>query len=111
MKKKLPTKVMICGRTFRIYYHSGEGGCGGHFDCGAGIIRISAGGAPDDLIYQILVHEVVESILTERNLRFAIMTGMDEHQNMGLRFVMDHQQFEDAAKDIATAFKSIKEAL
>lgn len=106
--KKRANKVLICGRYFKIQYSSSTPPCG-HFDCSKDLIQIGTENASDDLLWQILVHEVVEAIFTERNMRFCIWTGVNEHQNMGLRFVFNHQEYENAGKDIAAAFASLKE--
>jgi hypothetical protein len=97
MKTKLPTKITLCGIDVEISYTSKHGG--GNFNLSSGKIEI--GTKNKKHIPVILLHEVIEAVLTERDLRWRLYSESAEK----MIFNFNHNEFENACKDIAGALK------
>lgn len=96
---KLPKTVKICGHTYTVKQDKTISG-------GHGIPAektITIGTACPQESREIFIHEVMEAILYERGHRYTCYA----EGNDGLRFVMDHHEFENICKDILAAFPSI----
>lgn len=98
-KPKFPKTVKICGHTYTVLLDK---------------TRADGTGSPSDKVIvvgtanprearEIFIHEVIESILFERGHRYASYS----EGNDGLRFVMDHHEFENICKDVLAAFPHI----
>lgn len=81
--KKLPKKVTILGRVYKIVYNMEQGACG---DCDKLEIIIGCC-RPRVVALEYLVHEISEIIHVEAGYRFDCCR---EH-----RFVMDHAEFQN----------------
>ncbi len=94
---RLPKTVNICGKTYTVHGNKKEwGGC-----CCTGSQTIGIGTAKNQSSHRKftnLIHEVLEAIALERRLRYE---ASDEESV----FVMTHKQFDDYARDVATALK------
>ena len=96
---KLPKKVIIAGREYKVEVVKGKGG--GHFDSSKPLITI--GTAFTQETPGVFLHEVAEALLAERRLRYQI--NHNPLSNGDYLFVMNHDQFEDFIFDLAYALK------
>lgn len=101
---KPPRTVSICGRKFRVVTTKAIPGNAGMFDLLANTIHL----APNARRYwpEILTHEIIEAILTDRGHRFLRFAERDG--NNGIRFVLDHDDFDNVCKDITAALKGVR---
>lgn len=97
---KIPKTLTIAGKTYKLEFNKNTRG--GHFSTGEQKIQIGKGYG-SELFYEVLLHEVIESVLTERDLRFSKPAVKQENGNY--LFSFNHEQFEQAVKDIAYALK------
>lgn len=92
---KLPSQVDICGLKYKVVLDPTSSD-------GEGDIKnqtITVGTKNPARVREIFLHEVFELILHERGLHYSrYVDGND-----GIRIVMDHHDFENAMKDLATA--------
>ncbi len=98
---KLPKTVYIAGVTYQIKKNSKD--WGGKFDAGKQIIWIGTKGK-NDFQLGVLLHEVLEAILAERNLRFKLNSFED---NEHYRFFFTHDEFDNVCLDLALALKDV----
>ena len=92
---RLPKTVNISGKTYTV--DRDENRWGGL--CSTGRQRIVVGTARDQTAQRIFtnyIHEVLEGVLLERKLRY-------ESADDEVVFIMTHKQFDNFAKDVATA--------
>jgi hypothetical protein len=99
MKEKT---ILIAGSRYTIKKNPKN--YGGSFDAGKQVIEVGTKGKPD-YQFQVLVHEVIEAILTERNHRYQLSDYKDNEHYL---FSFNHDQFDNVCKDIALAFSGIK---
>ena len=85
--KKLPKKVTICGKRWKIKYNM-RGGC--MFDYCKSLITVGCMSGRDTAL-EGLIHEISEAVHVEMRYRF-MKTSSGE--NGSYRFCMDHEQFE-----------------
>jgi len=89
--------VQISGKTYKVTKQPGNWGG----SCTTGKQEITVGTARNQSAQRIFTnftHEVLEAVALERNIRY-------EASDDEIMFVMTHKQFDDYAKDVATAFK------
>ena len=81
--KKMPKKVVICGRTYKIKYNQNRGGCADldEQEIIIGCVRSK------EVILEVLLHEISEIVLVELGYNFG--------HGREIRFVMDHAQFQN----------------
>ena len=96
---KRPKKTIIGGKEWRIVYNKNPGGC---FDGSKYLIKIGTLYSKD--IPAILLHEIVEAILTERSHRYRLYNDC-EYQNY--LFSLNHDEFTNFIMDLALALKDI----
>ena len=99
IKKRLTKTIPICSRRFDIEFTKEL--IGGEFSTvdsttKSGKIRIGEGQTDDFYILTNFIHEVMETVFTIRNLRWA-----DPDQRT--LFSMNHDQFADAIIDVTRA--------
>jgi hypothetical protein len=98
---QIPTQVNICGKPFKVVKINKSNG--GYFDEAKGEIGIGIMHKAD--ISENIIHECLEGILAIRDLRFALEKA--DPQSGDLVFVLNHQQFEQAVKDLASALRGL----
>jgi hypothetical protein len=98
---KIPKKILLCGKIFKIKLdpHSG----GGWFRCDPP--TISVGTKFTERISEIFLHEIIETIFALRDMRFYIKSGCE---NGDLLFNFSHKEFEAAILDISCALGNVK---
>ena len=99
---KLPKKVTIRGREVQVLTNKNE--LGGFWSSGKN--RIGVGTKNPSMVTEFFLHEVLESVFTENNLRFQV-SGHDPSDNGDYIFVMTHAQFETIVPQIAVALKDV----
>lgn len=99
LKKRMPKDIKICGRKFQIAW--GKGNIGGQFHTvhpktGGGLIILGEG--PTDEYYQLtnVVHELLEIILTLRNIRYY-------EADDKILFSMNHGEFTEVCLALSRA--------
>lgn len=102
MSIKIPSEILICGKTHKV--HIDKTTSGGWFDEGKAAIGIGTQYPAD--VPEILLHEIIEATLAIRNMRYARQRVTPD--NGDYIFVFNHESFEQAVKDIAAALKGIK---
>ena len=99
---KLPKTITICGRVYKI--KEDKNLLGGKFFCGEQVIVIGTKDNPhQDELLNIILHEIIEAILTERNLRYKLQYV--EVENGHYLFNFNHQDFENWIADLTCALK------
>lgn len=93
--RNLPKTVIISGKTYSVKSNSKN--WGGTADNSSQIITVGTkGDQSEQRIFDNLIHEVVESVIVERNLSFV-------SSDNELKIVMNHKEFDQVAVDISTA--------
>uniref|UniRef100_A0A6M3JI48 Peptidase n=1 Tax=viral metagenome TaxID=1070528 RepID=A0A6M3JI48_9ZZZZ len=100
---KLPKIIIVGGQEWTIKENKKMHG--GRFYGNKRLLEIGTKDPKD--VPSILLHEVIESILSERDCRYDQYGGMDGNENFLFNF--DHKQFIQVVKDIALALKDIKD--
>lgn len=95
MLLKIPKSVVISGKRWKVVVDPKNGG--GWFDGAKNIISIGTK-YPQD-ISDIFIHEVLECILTENNLRYSL--GRTPKENGDLIFSFNHKEFEAVCANLA----------
>lgn len=90
---RLPEKVNICGKTYRV--------CSGNTLSSSGDtfkqkVNVGTKGQTDERIFENYLHEIAELAACEQAVRF--MAADDE-----VVFVMTHKQFTGFVNDVSTA--------
>lgn len=96
----LPKKLSICGKDVTIAYDPRRSD--GEYGLGTRHMVIGTANKAD--ILETLLHECLEAILFERGHRYIHYT----EGNDGIRFVMDHHEFENVVKDVVQLFKQLR---
>ncbi len=94
---RLPKTVQISGKTYTVVKKPKKWGG----TCQTGSQTIGVGTAKNqnaERIFNNFIHEVLEAITLERKLRY-------EAADDEMVFVMTHKQFDDYARDFATAIR------
>lgn len=94
---KFPSKVLISGVTYTVSLDKTRG----DGECDLSSKHITIGIVCPSEAREIFFHEVFEATLHERGHRYMRY----EQGNDGLRFVMDHHDFENVCKDLIVALK------
>lgn len=94
-------KIKILGKEWTIKYEKSRSG--GEF-WGDKFEIIVGTKYPKD-IPDILYHEIIEAILTERGLRY---NRYSQAANSGYMFVFDHKEFENLIVDISSVLYNFK---
>ena len=96
LKKRINKSVKVCGRKFQIVW--GHGNIGGQFHTihpktGGGLIVL--GDSPKDEYYQLnnLVHELLEIIMTLKNVRWY-------ETEEKILFSMTHEEFVEVSLEL-----------
>lgn len=97
----LPKKVKIAGKVFKIKYDKKTNG--GTFDIDK--MFISIGTKTPGRITEIMLHEILELIFEEKDLRYYIFK--DKYSNDGLKFVFDHKEFESVVQELLNVLQQI----
>ena len=97
MRLKIPKSIIIAGKKWKIRTTDRNGG--GWFDAAKATISISKKYSQD--VADIFIHEVLESIIAERNCRYKLSRTPQE--NGDLMFIMNHKEFEIVCSDLAYA--------
>ena len=98
---KLPKKVIIAGKEWIV--KTNKNVSGGKFSTGSFSIEVGTK-YPKDIL-DIFFHEVVEALLTERNLRYTIQRSQPE--NGDYLFNFNHEQFSQIIPDLIIALKDV----
>ncbi len=99
---KIPTEITICGIKHKVILEPDNNG--GWFNEGKKAIGI--GVVRKDDIPEVILHEVLESIMAIRNMRYAKERA--EPDNGDYLFSFNHDQFEQFVKDAVAALRGIK---
>lgn len=94
------SNVVICGKTYQIKKNPRYSG--GSFSLNTQEIEIGTS-CSKERVSDILVHEILETILVELGFRFILPTS--EPENGDYRFVMTHDDFEKAADALALVLR------
>jgi hypothetical protein len=98
---KLPKSVCIAGKTYKITVDKNS--AGGWFGTTSQEIKIGTKGLKDEMVLITFLHEVIEAIFTERNMRYSLRYNNPE--NGDYLYSFNHDQFENAVQDIACALR------
>lgn len=102
---RLPKTVTICGKTYELKKDPKM--FGGKGSTGEQSITIGTEYGKEDHIFENLIHEVAECIMTYRGFRYC---DSGEKGDAGLIFVMTHKEFDNAMVDLAgTLYPLVKE--
>ena len=99
---KLPKKVIICGQDYKVIRKKKL--LGGYFKSGNQEIGVGTNLTPQHIL-ETFLHEVIEAILTERNLRYQL--GYSTPDNGDYLFSFTHKDLENLVKDIQIALKGV----
>jgi hypothetical protein len=99
---KLPKTVIIGGREWTVTTDPKMNGASASSSHQRIVIGTKDG---KESGYQNFLHEVIESVLDERMLRFQL--PYENVTNGNYVYVFNHAQFEEAIKDIYLALKGI----
>ena len=94
---RLPKAVNISGKTYTVRVSKKEWGG----SCRTGKQEIVVGTEKSQSSHRIFnnfTHEIIEAVTLERKLRY-------EAADDEIMFVMTHKQFDDFARDVATAIR------
>lgn len=94
---KFPKSVIIAGRPFKVVFKAGLGGA--QFSSMPGLIEVGPHPDGDERLVWFL-HEVLESIMTQRMCRYDSYPDRDSS-----RFVMTHAEFSNIVRDLVLAIK------
>jgi hypothetical protein len=102
---KIPSKIILCGHDWTIYQKKGMNG--GFFDGKKKVIHIQKDRDNQDKA-EILLHEILEAILTIRGHRFSHWLGGDDDTSQDLlyKFVFNHSEFTNIIYDLKLALNS-----
>lgn len=92
---RLPKTVNICGKVYKILRDRAKWG-GSCYTGNQEITVTSHRTTSSHRQVCTYIHEIMEAVTLERNLRF-------ESSDEEVRFVMTHKQFDDFTKDVTTA--------
>lgn len=99
---KIPKKVTICGKTYRVVYDRSK-----HSGWGRGNTstkEITLGDSRNkEAQYESFLHEVVELILLENNVRF------NRNTNDDFIYLITHTELERIVVDLSLALKPLVE--
>jgi hypothetical protein len=98
----IPKSITICGKPHSVKLDKEFSG--GSFNEANASIVIGTAHKLD--VPEILLHEVIEAVFAIRNMRY--ITQRAEPDNGDYRFMFNHEEFEQAVRDIAAALKGIK---
>lgn len=96
-----PKRVLIAGQEWKVQWDK-RSVDGGSFDTYDAKIVIGDNGHGGDL--ETYLHEVLEAILHNRQLRYHIYCDRDNEKKL---FSMDHAQFVNVIQDLAAALRPI----
>lgn len=99
MKFKIPSKIEICGAMWKIKQEKNHSY--GSFSFTHNVIEI--GMKNPAVVENILLHEIVEVIMSERKHRYTYYGSGNEK----MMFAMDHAQFEDFCDDLLSVLRKI----
>lgn len=94
---KLPKKIQICGKIYAVCEEK-EQSCFGRANSGSKIITVGTKYGLSQQIWENILHEVAEMVCCERQYRYAA-----NDDNSGIVFVMNHNEFDNFAMDLAAA--------
>ena len=100
-KFKLPKKIVVAGKEYVIEEHPNE-----HSACAfVNPFLIKIGTKNKENTRELFLHEVVELILYQYDLRFSLGEGDAEDTH---RFVFNHDEFSHVIRELACSLKGIK---
>ena len=94
---RIPKKVQVCGMTYPVKMDKTSYDGGG--STASPEITVGTKSKSSERIFEIFLHEVMEVAACERGYRYGSGTSK------GSIFVMNHAEFDDYSKDIATAIR------
>ena len=94
---RIPKKVTICGKTYKVGKDSKV--YGGKGSTSLAKITIGTKCRNSEVQFEIFVHEVMELVACERELRYG------DGYSDGSIFVMSHKEFDNFSADVATAIR------
>ena len=98
---KLPKTISLAGVDYKVV--TNPNGNGGSVDLWKHVIVIGTE-VPAD-VPEVLAHEILEALLTIRNLRYAL--EREKTDNGDYLFSFSHKEYEGIAKDLAAALKGV----
>lgn len=99
----IPAKLIICGKEWTIKKDAKH--AGGKFDTGTKEIVIGTKDAAQD-ITETFVHEILEVILTYRDLRYQL--NYEQPENEDYLFNFNHKQFTQVCAELSGVLNQIK---
>ena len=93
---KIPKSVVIAGKTYKV--SNDKDFAGAHFATAEQTIKLGTG-YNEEIRTIFFLHEVIEAIMTERQLRYSV------YEDSGHLFVMNHDQYQNLVNDIYFALK------
>jgi len=94
---KLPKTVEICGMTYEV--KTDKTSCDGSGSTTNPHIIVGTESKNKERYWEIFLHEVMEVAACERSYRYG--SGLSS----GSMFVMNHKEFDNYARDVATAIR------
>ncbi len=94
---KLPNQVQICGITYPVRVDKTSYDGGG--STASPEITVGTKSKNAERKFEIFLHEVMEVAACERGYRYGSSTSK------GSMFIMNHAEFDNYSKDIATAIR------
>lgn len=102
MIPNIPKTILICGREHKVIVDKNSGG--GWFD--EAKCQIGVGTKYPNEVAEIILHEVIEAVLSVRNMRYTKQRA--DIDNGDYLFCYNHEDFQNSILDIAQALKGIK---
>jgi len=98
----IPKKLIICGKTYSVIKSPKNGG--GSFSCGSQKILVGTKWTKE-VQHDVLIHEVLETILAEKSLRFS--REVEEKTNGDYLFTFDHDRFDEICSELSYILRQI----
>ena len=99
---KLPKSLIICGKTYKVIKDPKQEGASFRFSKQE--IRLGTDYLPEKT-HNFLIHEVLEIILADRNLRYAKEYSVKT--NGDYLFCFNHDQYDWVAEELAYVLRQI----
>lgn len=100
----IPKQLNICHKTYKVIVDN-DLGSGGDFSCRRQAIKVGGKGVSEERQFDALLHEAIEIIFVERDVRFQLAyTGCESGDYL---FSFGHKEWEHIASDIADVVHQI----
>jgi hypothetical protein len=100
----IPKEIRICGKLYKIEIDDNLGSAG-EFSCSRQIIKIGRKRISEKRQLDTLMHEIIETILVERDARYQL--PYTNNDNGDYIFNFNHKEWEHIAVDISDILDQI----